>query len=347
MIDSKRRGDKKMGKIVLRCSACNSYYDGGIYSHCPYCENETGTAVVTIKETPNDFSSAKNDAKNKESKPSKKAGFWDRFYRKSSAEEQGKTLLSAVVANEKESPDSIEIKEINNESGNYETNNLQKEFPDDNVRHKKTQPLLYSDENREGIDSLHNKTGGSSQTSEQTELRTVGRFIPVSNKTPQSESEIMQDLKEHNYNQNSTSSLTDIRNYGVTQGRYFSNDTNSTVAPVVGWLVCIKGQEIGKSYNLKKGRNRIGRAMDMDVKLLNENSVSRICQAVLIYDSKAREFYLLPGESDSLCYLNDKALYERTALSDRDTIEFGDSGKNRFMFVRFCNQDFDWNMTEE
>jgi hypothetical protein len=178
-------------------------------------------------------------------------------------------------------------------------------------------------------------------------MRTVGRFIPVTDGGNMTQSENENGSQPNNDDNNSKSLMNDIRNYGVTQGRYFSNSSNSPVAPVVGWLVCVKGQEIGKCFNLKKGRNRIGRSMDMDVKLLNENSVSRTCQAVLIYDSKAREYYLLPGESDTLCYLNDNALYERTALADRDFIEFGDSGKNRYMFAAFCNKDFDWSMVDE
>ena len=35
--------------------------------------------------------------------------------------------------------------------------------------------------------------------------------------------------------------------------------------PVVGWLVCVKGNHFGEDFRLKVGRNFIGRAPTMDV----------------------------------------------------------------------------------
>ena len=127
-----------------------------------------------------------------------------------------------------------------------------------------------------------------------------------------------------------------------TIGKYIFDQNGESRAPVVGWLVGTKGSNYGVSFPLKSGKNRIGRSHEMDVKLLGDDSVSRTCVAILIYDPKAAEFSLLPGESDSLCYVGGKALYDRVILSSYDELEFGDSGYNTYVFVTFCGDQFRW-----
>lgn len=133
-----------------------------------------------------------------------------------------------------------------------------------------------------------------------------------------------------------------ISRSGRTVGKYFSGSGGAHIAPVVGWLVGVKGAYRGQSFQLKNGRNKIGRSHEMDVKLLNDESVSKASVAVIVFDSRAGEFSILPGESDSLCYVNDKAVYERTALSGYDEIEFGDAGLNKYVFIPFCGERFSW-----
>lgn len=142
----------------------------------------------------------------------------------------------------------------------------------------------------------------------------------------------------------STGSLSSaISKSGRTVGKYISNSTGESIAPVVGWLIGVKGGDYGRPYNLKSGRNKIGRSSDMDVCLIEE-SVSRSSVAVIAFDSKQREFSLLPGESDSLCYVNGGALYERYILKSGDELEFGDSELNKYIFVPLCSDSFNWDM---
>lgn len=137
-----------------------------------------------------------------------------------------------------------------------------------------------------------------------------------------------------------------ISQRGRTIGKYFSSSSGEGIDPVVGWLVCVKGIYYGQSFHLKSGKNRIGRSHEMDVKLLNDQSVSRSCQATVIYDTKAGDFSIVSGESDSLCYVNGKALYERVVLSGYEEIEFGDSEKNQFVFIPLCGEHFKWSSYE-
>jgi hypothetical protein len=115
-----------MGKVVLRCPACNSYYDGGLYSHCPYCKNEAGNAVVTVKETPADFSGVKDDGKDKDAKSRKKVGFWERLSRKSPGEQQQNDLHSQDASSEKVISESTEKVEVDTENDNHEISDSQK-----------------------------------------------------------------------------------------------------------------------------------------------------------------------------------------------------------------------------
>ena len=47
------------------------------------------------------------------------------------------------------------------------------------------------------------------------------------------------------------------------------------IEPVVGWLVCVNGEEKGRDYRLIRGRNRIGRDSEMDVTIRKDQKVTR------------------------------------------------------------------------
>ena len=115
----------------------------------------------------------------------------------------------------------------------------------------------------------------------------------------------------------------------------------------MGWLVCVKGTYFGEAFKLINGRNRIGRAPDMDVNLENDNSISSTCMASIMYDSKGNRFSIIPGESSKLCYVNNEALYERKGLTGFEEIEFGDAEYNKFVFVPLCGEHFQWSDYKE
>lgn len=127
-----------------------------------------------------------------------------------------------------------------------------------------------------------------------------------------------------------------------TVGKYIYAKDGAVIEPVVGWIVGVHGDNYGRSFPLKNGKNRIGRTHEMDVRLMNDESVSRACVATIVYDQRGEEFSVLPGESDSLCYLNGHAIYGRELLEEYDFLEFGDSGLNRYLFVPLCGERFRW-----
>lgn len=123
--------------------------------------------------------------------------------------------------------------------------------------------------------------------------------------------------------------------------RYY--ETEAGIEPVVGWLVCIKGEEIGISFNLKGGRNFIGRSSQMDI-VLKDNSVSRDKHAVILYEPKKREFLAQPGESRELFYLNDEVVLGFEKLKAYDVLQMGST---KLMFIPFCSEAFGWEDAKE
>ena len=109
------------------------------------------------------------------------------------------------------------------------------------------------------------------------------------------------------------------------------------IDPVVGWLVCIGGQDRGRDWRLTVGRNVIGRG-DMAVNINLDNEVSRSGNAVLVFEPRKQSFTLLCGDA-GLCYLNGEPLHVPTALKAYDKIEVG---KSTLMFIPFSGPQFDW-----
>lgn len=113
----------------------------------------------------------------------------------------------------------------------------------------------------------------------------------------------------------------------------------SGTEPVVGWLVGLNGEVYGESFELRSGKNFIGRSASMDVSLHGDNAISRDKHAILIYEPKARIFIAQPGESRELFYLNDEVVLNNQKLKKNDVLCLGNT---KLMFVPFCDENFCW-----
>ncbi len=110
--------------------------------------------------------------------------------------------------------------------------------------------------------------------------------------------------------------------------------------PVVGWLVCIDGEDKGKDYHLYAKINTIGKSEKMDVCIKGDSTISDDNHARLAYDIKHNNFQLLPGNSSNTLYLNDQPVYEARPILAYDVIEIG---LTLLIFIPLCTQRFDWN----
>ena len=111
-----------------------------------------------------------------------------------------------------------------------------------------------------------------------------------------------------------------------------------TFKPVVGWLVVTGGEERGRSKTLSYDRNFIGRDSSMDV-VLGDKSVSRIKHAIITFEPNSQTFYIGPGESHELFYVNNEVVLSNIKLNAYDVIKIG---KTELVFVPFCGENFSW-----
>lgn len=116
------------------------------------------------------------------------------------------------------------------------------------------------------------------------------------------------------------------------------------IDPVVGWLVCIEGPQLGRDYRIMAEKNFIGRAEDMHIQILGDNRISRRNHAVIAYDPLNRETLILPGDSSGLVYYNHKAVYQPTEMEQLGMIQLGES---KFLFIPLCGEHFSWESLKE
>lgn len=111
------------------------------------------------------------------------------------------------------------------------------------------------------------------------------------------------------------------------------------VDPVVGWLICIEGAEKGRDYRIHAENNYIGRGEKMDIRILNDTTISRDHHAVISYDPRTRVFYFSPGPGRNIVRLNNEGIFMTQKIKARDIVEIGET---KLMFLPFCGEEFDW-----
>ena len=118
-----------------------------------------------------------------------------------------------------------------------------------------------------------------------------------------------------------------------------NKNTSSASDPVVGWLVCVKGVHFGESFCIGTGKNSIGRNSDNRIVVWADKTVSRVKHALIVYEPKKKQFYLQPGDSSGLTYLNDEYITESKIMKAHDVVELGES---KFVFIPLCGDNFSW-----
>lgn len=111
------------------------------------------------------------------------------------------------------------------------------------------------------------------------------------------------------------------------------------IDPVVGWLVCIKGPDRGRDYQIRSEKNSIGRSDSMEICISGDETISRNDHAFVVYDPKKNIFRIQAGLSRGLVYLNGEEVISSETMKAYDQIELGES---RFLFVPLCGENFQW-----
>jgi hypothetical protein len=110
--------------------------------------------------------------------------------------------------------------------------------------------------------------------------------------------------------------------------------------PVVGWLVCIVGCEMGRDYRLRAGNNLVGRDLSSQVCIACDLKVSRRDHARVFHDLETSDTYLVPGTGQNGVYLNKAIALQSVRLKAHDIISLGNT---KLMFIPFCGEHFKWN----
>lgn len=109
--------------------------------------------------------------------------------------------------------------------------------------------------------------------------------------------------------------------------------------PCVGWLIALNGLHAGQDFHLRAGKNYIGQEESMDVALTGEKSVSRNKHAIVIYEPKHHRYFIQPGESNELVYINDEVVLLPMELKPYDLIVIGDI---ELWFMPLCDAEHNW-----
>lgn len=109
--------------------------------------------------------------------------------------------------------------------------------------------------------------------------------------------------------------------------------------PVVGWLVCVDGNDKGRDYRIHSDNNYIGRGENMDVVIRNDETITREKHAIITYDTREKVFYFAQGGGRGVVRLNGKAVLTMMELKRYDTMEIGNT---KLLFVPLCGEGFDW-----
>ena len=117
---------------------------------------------------------------------------------------------------------------------------------------------------------------------------------------------------------------------------YDGNQVLAEKDPVVGWVVCVKGNRYTYSFRLKSGRNFVGRAENMDICLRGESTVSRDRHAILIYEPRQNLFLVQPGETKELIYLNGNVVLTPMVMKKNDILQVGDISLMLVPLLRRC-----------
>lgn len=114
--------------------------------------------------------------------------------------------------------------------------------------------------------------------------------------------------------------------------------TTKGMDPVVGWLVCIEGPERGRDWRLHAGRNFVGRALQSDVVLADDEQITRQDHCSIVFEPRRAVFALARGQGDGVL-VNGERLQDTRELSGGEVLAMG---AGEYVFIPFCTKERVW-----
>ena len=115
---------------------------------------------------------------------------------------------------------------------------------------------------------------------------------------------------------------TQVADELIEQSSATGKQQSKRVSPVVGWLVCVKGDDIGKDFRLHANFNHVGRNGNMDIQL-TDPYVSRDKHFTVSYDLHHNRYFVDMGQGKSFVHINGHPLGGRTQIKKGDQIQVG------------------------
>ena len=106
---------------------------------------------------------------------------------------------------------------------------------------------------------------------------------------------------------------------------------------VVGWLVALGGPARGESFEVRIGRNVLGRDKRSDIVVNDDQASSH--HADLVFRPEEKRFILMDHNSTNGTYVNEVEIEPRRDLVTKDVIRIG---SQRFLFTPLCDEKFYW-----
>ena len=106
---------------------------------------------------------------------------------------------------------------------------------------------------------------------------------------------------------------------------------------VVGWLVGLSGSTRGQSFEVRVGRNVLGRDRRSDVVVSDDQASAH--HADLVFRPEEKRFILMDHNSTNGTYVNEVEIEPRRDLVAKDVIRIG---SQRFLFMPLCDENFYW-----
>ena len=108
--------------------------------------------------------------------------------------------------------------------------------------------------------------------------------------------------------------------------------------PVVGWLVCVGGDERGRDYRLHAGRNFVGRSHGMDVSIPDDDQITRENHCSIVYEPVKGNYLLVPG-SGTNTYFGETQITGAQPLREGDRFRIG---ATELEFIPYCREGRTW-----
>lgn len=294
----------------VRCEN-GHWYDADKYRECPHCK-ELHQNIDDVERSENEDSSVIVLS----TKNGKKESFWNKVrHKKSKHKASQKMQIETIQKKEKE--------DKNPDVFDFSLDEMEKGEPIEQTQLEQELKLLNNPFEEKNVDESEEMNMEEAKKIEQELQEAISQRIASSSQVPVESHDAVKPLTIEEA-QDKT-----VAFYEVGQSE-----------PVVGWLVCIKGSYLGQDFQIKAGRNFIGRSVTMDICIMNDPTISRERHAIVTFEPRSNTFSIQAGESNNLVYLNGQAVYERESLKKFDKLEVG---QGTYLFIPLCGDEFKWN----